>query len=80
MRMNVHVPLLVIANKQDLPAARNPADLEKILALSDLRQNLWHLEAVCAVTGEGLDLAIERLHELIVKRKKMSKRARNKTR
>ena len=76
---NSSTPLLVIANKQDLPSAKSPKDLESFLCLNDLRQ-LWHLEPVCAVTGEGLDVAIEHLHELIAKKKKLNKRARNKTR
>eukprot|EP00095_Tigriopus_kingsejongensis_P002716 snap_masked-scaffold809_size94238-processed-gene-0.12 protein:Tk02716 transcript:snap_masked-scaffold809_size94238-processed-gene-0.12-mRNA-1 annotation:"adp-ribosylation factor-like 4a" len=76
---NVGTPILVVANKQDLPEATSPEDLESKLQLSDLRQ-LHHLEPVCAVTGEGLEEALERLHQLIVKRKKMAKRLRNKTR
>ena len=76
---NAGVPILVIANKQDLPAAKAPLELEKILGLGELSQ-LWHLEPVCAVTGEGLDLAVERLHGLICKRKMLKKRTRNKTR
>jgi ADP-ribosylation factor-like protein 4 len=78
-RDNVNVPLLVVANKQDLPTAKSTSELETALGLSDLKQ-LHHVEAVCAVTGEGLDVAVEQLHELIVKRKKLNKRERNKTR
>jgi hypothetical protein len=37
-------------------------------------------EPACAVTGEGLDVGLESLLQLIVKRKKIGKRARNKTR
>ena len=64
-----------------MPSAKAPAELEKILCLSDLGAGqLWHLEAVCAVTGEGLDTGLEALHSLVVKRRKQKKRARNKTR
>lgn len=31
---NSQVPILVLANKQDLPAAREPKDLEKLLGLT----------------------------------------------
>ena len=66
---------------QDLPSARSAAELEKYLALSDLGAGqLWHLEAACAVTGEGLDTALDAIHDLIAKKKKQKKRARNKTR
>ena len=76
---NASVPVLVIANKQDLPGARSPDEVRSLLQLSDLRQP-WELEAACAVTGEGLEEAMGRLHSLIAKRRKMAKRARNKTR
>ena len=66
---------------QDLPSARSPSELEKCLALSDFGPGqMWHLEPACAVTGEGLDIALDAIHELIVKRRKQKKRARNKTR
>uniref|UniRef100_A0A0K2T764 ADP-ribosylation factor-like protein 11 n=1 Tax=Lepeophtheirus salmonis TaxID=72036 RepID=A0A0K2T764_LEPSM len=78
---NVGVPLLVIANKQDLPTSKSAPELERILELSKIgNSSLWYLEPCCAVTGEGLDIAIEKLHELIVKRRKIQKRIRNKTR
>jgi ADP-ribosylation factor-like protein 4 len=71
----------VIANKQDLPAARTTEEIEKELGLHELGPGqLWHLEPACAVTGEGLDVALESILQLIVKRKKLGKRARNKTR
>lgn len=76
---NATTPLLVIANKQDLPDATGPEELKSILNLSDLRQ-LHHLEPVCAVNGEGLDEGLEKLYHLIIKRRKMNKRLRNKTR
>jgi hypothetical protein len=37
------------------------------------------VEPSCSITGEGLDSALEILHQLIQKRKKMAKRNRNKT-
>ena len=72
----------MLANKQDLPTAWPVTRIETELGLSDLAGGgaLWHLESCCAVTGEGLDTGLEHLHRLIVKRKKMAKRARNKTR
>jgi len=76
---NAEVPILVIANKQDLPTARSQDTLEKLLSVNEIKQP-WHVESVCAVTGEGLEEALEALHKLIVKRRKIKKRIRNKTR
>ena len=76
---NAHVPLLVAANKQDLPLARPVDQLASLLGLSELKQ-LRHIQSVCALTGDGLDLAMKRFHALITEQRKMAKRERNKTR
>ena len=78
---NIGVPLLIIANKQDLPSAKSQNEVEKCLGMSEFNNDqLWHIEPACAVTGEGLESALEALHTLIVKRKQQKKRIRNKTR
>ena len=48
------VPLLVFANKQDLPNAMNAADITDKLGLHSLRQRNWYIQATCATSGEGL--------------------------
>ena len=78
---NIGVPLLIIANKQDLPSAKSQNELEKCLGMAEFNHDqLWHIELACAVTGEGLESALEALHTLILKRKQQKKRLRNKTR
>jgi len=65
------VPILVLANKQDLPGARDMLSLEKDLCLHELGRNVgWTINPCCGITGEGLEEALKNLHELIVKRKK----------
>ncbi|CAL4129973.1 unnamed protein product, partial [Meganyctiphanes norvegica] len=67
-------PVLVLANKQDLPAARPAHQLAKALGLHDLpEQQSWALAPACAVTGEGLDEAMDALQCLISKNKKQFK-------
>ena len=64
------VPILVLANKQDLPLAQELAKLEKELGLTDLGRNVgWTVKSCCAVTGEGLEEAFSSLQELIVKKR-----------
>nr|AIU47295.1 ADP ribosylation factor 4 [Penaeus monodon] len=46
--------LLVFANKQDLPNAMTAAELTDRLGLSQLRNRRWHIQATCAVQGQGL--------------------------
>jgi len=67
-------PLLILANKQDLPAALDAAKLEVALGLKDLGPGAsWHLQATCAVTGDGLEEGMRALHDMIVRRRKASK-------
>eukprot|EP01065_Artemidia_motanka_P008566 TRINITY_DN1431_c0_g1_i2.p2 TRINITY_DN1431_c0_g1~~TRINITY_DN1431_c0_g1_i2.p2 ORF type:complete len:183 (+),score=90.47 TRINITY_DN1431_c0_g1_i2:131-679(+) len=46
--------LLVLANKQDLPAAMSTSDLTAALDLRELRGREWYVQGTCATTGEGL--------------------------
>lgn len=90
---NVGVPILVLANKQDLPGAREPKELEKLLGLTELggmsgqqqqqqqnSQHLWHVQPACAITGDGLHEGLEVLYEMILKRRKFAKMSKKKTR
>ena len=49
--------LLVLANKQDLPAAQGlltPAQVSEALGLTDLREREWQIMGCSALTGQGL--------------------------
>ena len=68
-------PLLVLANKQDLPGAREPQHLAKALGLPELPDSQpWAVAPACAVTGEGLDEAMTTLHQLVIKTRQAHKR------
>lgn len=47
-------PILVFANKQDLRDAMNVEELTQSLQLHSIRNHDWHIQACCALTGEGL--------------------------
>lgn len=48
-------PLLILANKQDLPEAVSPAEVTEKLELYKLRSGRdWYVQRTSAVTGEGL--------------------------
>ena len=71
------VPILILANKQDLPEAKDVSELEQALSMSELSaHHLWAIQPCCAITGEGLDIALEQLYELILKRRKLPKQKR----
>ncbi|ELV11249.1 ADP-ribosylation factor-like protein 4D [Tupaia chinensis] len=82
---NQGVPVLVLANKQDQPGAlsaaelgpRRAAEVEKRRAARELAAaTLTHVQGCSAVDGLGLQPALERLYEMILKRKKASRASR----
>ncbi|EFJ15934.1 ARF-like GTPase [Selaginella moellendorffii] len=46
--------VLVFANKQDLKDAMAPAEITDALSLHTIKNHDWHIQACCALTGEGL--------------------------
>eukprot|EP00897_Mesotaenium_endlicherianum_P001578 jgi/Mesen1/1448/ME000132S00390 len=49
-----HAVVLVFANKQDLKDAMTPAEISDALSLHTIKDHDWHIQACCALTGEGL--------------------------
>ena len=73
------VPILIIANKQDLREAVRPEDLVDCLALNDLTPtNEWFLQTACALTGDGLIHGIEVMADMI-EECRQSKKKKKKT-
>ncbi|KAI4095013.1 MAG: hypothetical protein LQ344_001860 [Seirophora lacunosa] len=46
--------LLVFANKQDIPGAMTPNEVQERLKLAQLKDKIWYVVPSCATTGEGL--------------------------
>lgn len=65
------VPLLVLANKQDLPHALSASDIADKLGLESLKNRQWHIEPTCAMNGdgihEGLDWMVQRFSDSVKK-------------
>ena len=71
---NKSIPILILANKQDLPSALDVCKIESALGLKkEFSTAQWHLQPTCAVTGEGLDEGMEMLHSMILQKKKLRK-------
>ncbi|XP_037329449.1 ADP-ribosylation factor-like protein 4A [Pungitius pungitius] len=76
---NQGVPVLVVANKQDLRNSLSMAEMESMLALSELsRATDWYLLPACAIIGEGLQEGLEKLYVMIMKRRKMLRQQKKK--
>ncbi|XP_034144563.1 ADP-ribosylation factor-like 4aa [Esox lucius] len=76
---NQGVPLLVVANKQDLRHSLGLAEIEKALALKELCPGTpWQLQSTCAIIGDGLEDGMGRLYDMILKRRKMLRQQKRK--
>ena len=60
-----HVPLLVMANKQDLLNALSEEEISVELGLNELRDRIWQILPCSAKTGDGLQEAMEWIVEQI---------------
>ena len=65
-----NVPVVVIANKQDLPNAMSPAKIVDALELRKLGSRKWHVQGACAVNGEGIYEAMDTMARLVKEAKK----------
>ena len=70
---NLHgVPVVIIANKQDLPNALSCSELVQMLELNKLNatRNKWFIQGACATRGEGLFEAMKSMSDMIKENKK----------
>ena len=59
------VPLVILANKQDMPNASTPADIAAKLGLHELKDRRWHVQATSALSGSGVYEAMDQLSTLV---------------
>lgn len=59
------VPVVVIANKSDLPMAASTTDLITSLNLHSLSKRRWYVQRACALTADGLIEATQQLAKMI---------------
>ena len=59
------VPVVVLANKQDLPQAATPSDVAMRLGLDKLRNRKWYVQGTSALSGDGIVEAMKELSKLV---------------
>ena len=59
------VPVVVLANKQDLQHAASSADVANKLGLAQIRTHPWFIQATCATSGDGLLEAMSELGKMV---------------
>ncbi|CAF4058616.1 unnamed protein product [Adineta steineri] len=65
------LPLVVLANKQDLPNAMKTSDIAQKLGLNTLNgKHKWVIQSACAVTGDGLLEGMLEMSNLIKQHRK----------
>ncbi|KAF2502465.1 ARF/SAR superfamily [Lophium mytilinum] len=57
------VPILVVANKQDLPNAMSVGDIERELKLHEIKGRRWHVQGTKALTRDGIRECLEWLSD-----------------
>ncbi|XP_075251693.1 uncharacterized protein LOC142344092 [Convolutriloba macropyga] len=68
-----NVPVLLLANKQDLPMSRSVSEVTERMKMHSLKDRSWHVQGCCAPSGEGI---IEGMTELSRMVKQFRKTAR----
>ena len=61
----IGVPLVILANKQDLPGAVSPSDIAAKLDLQFVKGRNWYIQGTNALNGDGLYEAIEKMSRLV---------------
>ncbi|XP_017773902.1 PREDICTED: ADP-ribosylation factor-like protein 5A, partial [Nicrophorus vespilloides] len=51
--------VLIYANKQDLKGSMSASEISRELNLTSIKQQQWHIQSCCALTGEGLYQGLE---------------------
>ena len=59
------VPVVVLANKQDLPRAESSDKIAEHLGLLQNRDHPWYVQAACARNGEGIYEAMHQLAKMV---------------
>ncbi|KAL7711729.1 ADP-ribosylation factor [Entamoeba marina] len=60
-----NAPLLIFANKNDLPNAMNVNDVVKSLGLNSIKNRLWYCQTSSAINGDGLYEGLDWLSDKI---------------
>ncbi|XP_070566757.1 ADP-ribosylation factor 3-like [Ptychodera flava] len=63
--MTEGVPVLILANKQDLPGACSPAEIIEALGLKSLRHHAWYVQGAVATNGSGIYEGITELANMV---------------
>lgn len=58
--------VLILANKQDVKGSMTAAEISQCLTLNSITTHPWHVQACCALTGEGLPASLDWMRSQVV--------------
>ncbi|XP_029946468.1 putative ADP-ribosylation factor-like protein 5C [Salarias fasciatus] len=58
--------VLILANKQDVKGSLTAAEISQCLTLDSITTHPWHVQACCALTGEGLPASLDWMRSKVV--------------
>lgn len=58
--------ILILANKQDVKNSMTAAEISQCLTLDTITTHSWHVQACCALTGEGLPASLDWMKSRVV--------------
>uniref|UniRef100_A0AAQ5Z1A1 ADP-ribosylation factor-like 5C n=1 Tax=Amphiprion ocellaris TaxID=80972 RepID=A0AAQ5Z1A1_AMPOC len=58
--------VLIMANKQDVKGSMTAAEISQCLTLDTITTHSWHVQACCALTGEGLPASLDWMRSRVV--------------
>lgn len=64
------VPVVIIANKSDMPTAAKPSELIEKLSLHSFSRRRWYIQSTCALTGDGIVEGMQQLSKMIKDKRK----------
>ncbi|ESO82278.1 hypothetical protein LOTGIDRAFT_135017 [Lottia gigantea] len=59
------VPVVILANKQDLPGALKTSEVAERLGMASFRDRKWFIQGACAKTGEGIYESMTEMARLV---------------
>nr|XP_019949906.1 PREDICTED: ADP-ribosylation factor-like protein 5C [Paralichthys olivaceus] len=58
--------VLILANKQDMKGSMTAKEISQCLTLDSITTHSWHVQACCALTGEGLPASLDWMRSRVV--------------
>ncbi|XP_028311254.1 putative ADP-ribosylation factor-like protein 5C [Gouania willdenowi] len=58
--------VLILANKQDVKGSLTVSEISQCLTLDSITTHSWHVQACCALTGEGLPASLDWMRSQVV--------------